>query len=252
MSTDKETEKTKETRSTRGKKKVICVTAGKLAGDIARRVYPIGREVSKLGSTAYQGAQQVVKKGEQAVKDTFACCGTHGRKKELKQTARKQHQIFTQLGAEIFHLMQKNIQDVLGQPQVEKYIKELGEIERQFKEAKRAMEDEHLEKERVAIFNRAVKDLKNTDTRIRLTAIRVLEKLGKKESIAYLSKALSDPDKNVRARASAVINKLSRTNGDGPQKTKKKAKKPKTVTPPAASEEKSEPSIGSDPEPEPA
>lgn len=225
------TEQTKEMpESKKSKKKTICLCAGDLAGNVARSVYPIKKEISKFGTSFYNAAQEVIKKSEKVVKDTFIICDRCKTKKSSTNYEEIQRKILAQLGAKIFELRQKETQDVFNQPDVKKLFDEAAEIDETIQKARKEMEAKRLAKEKEHSFSRAVFNLKDTNPKVRLAAIRILEIIGKKEGISYLSNILEDPDEAVRNRASAAIAKLTKV---GPVVTKKSRSKKETEPSPA-------------------
>lgn len=207
------------TKAPKAKKKGLCVKAGKLAGKLTRGVYPICQRVAKVGAAAYQ---TVVKKGEQVVKGVFSVCAGHSRVKGIRRYEKKQRRVFARLGAEIFQLNKEKAEDIWGQSKVNELIGELAEAEQHLQEIRQATEAEGFEKGNEAIYKRALADLKNAASRKRLNAIRVLEKLGKKQGIVYLSEVLKDTDEAIRMRAAVAINRLTRITSTTAEKVSKK------------------------------
>lgn len=230
-----------ETKTKKSKHKTLCIKAGKLAGSLVRQVYP-------LGTSAYEVAQQAVKKGEQVV-DTICFCKRVGRKKGIKSYEKKQQQFFTQLGNEIFFLKIKGVKNIFDQPRVKELMAEAQKIEDEIQVIKNKIETERLARKAELKFNRALADLKNNNPEIRLMAIRILEESGKKEAISCLSSLLENPDESVRIRAVEVIKKLTDSVPATAEKTEVEPEPEPEVKPEL--ETKPEPKPKSKPRPQP-
>jgi hypothetical protein len=246
---DKNGNAVEETKAVEGKgickRKTICVKAGELAGGVARSVYPVRKGISKFGNSVFNAAQDAIKKSEKIVKDTFIICDRCKPKKGSANNEETLRKVFAQLGAKIFELRQKETQDVLSQPDVKKLFDEAVKIDETIQKARKEMEARRLAKEKENSFNRAVSNLKDNNSKVRLAAIRVLEIIGKKEAIVYLSNVLEDSDEAVRVKASAVIAKLTKVAAPVAKKAR-----PKRESQPAT-EPEVKPETGAGPQLEP-
>ncbi|MBI4833491.1 MAG: hypothetical protein HY811_01550 [Planctomycetes bacterium] len=188
------------------RKNTICNRVSEFSNNIVRQVYPIG----KIGTSAYQAVQKAVKKSEDVVKSTFACCIGCPDDAELKKYKAEQQKLFASLGAEVLKRRKKQMPGFFDEPEIKQMVDKAVEIGRSIQKITDEIESRERERKKQHEFDLAVNSLKNKNAAVRLAAIRKLELLDKKESISYLAAVLGDPDKEIRKRASALINKLAK------------------------------------------
>lgn len=238
-----ENKKPSKAKPKKCKERALCVKAGKISGNLARKVYPI----RKFGTSAYEAVQKAVKKSEKAVKETFYFCTAPCRKIELRRHEKNQHQLFAQLGSEIYKNRKKQTKDIINQSKIKSIIGKINDLKKDFDNNTAEPETPVKTQSR---FEEAVLKLKNKNPRVRLASIGVLESLGQKDGISYLTDVLSDTDEAVRTRASEVINKLTSVETPTFAEPKEKPKvRPKRKTNPVVKEKtEKEPKIQSEPE----
>lgn len=130
-------------------------------------------------------------------------------KSDLVRVEEKKTRALLMLGVEIWNLYQDNVfQSILEQDAVKEVITDLSEYEEDIKRIKMKMTDQKKEKERRIAFRKATSDLKNSDVKVRNSTISVLEKLGGKEAISLLNRALNDPEPEVCRNAAEALHRL--------------------------------------------
>lgn len=192
--------------------KKVCVEAGKVAGNVVRGASDITATVRKNTSVIGKNLAATCKATGQVLNNARLKLGNlYSRVKTDSKFAfweTKQKESFQKLGQEIFKSIESEEPDALENKTVKDLFEETRNCEKEIQKIKDEMAVQRQKIDLVITLERAETDLKNKDPRIRRVAIRVLERVGAKEAIPYLSKALNDPDPEVRSRAAEVMSRL--------------------------------------------
>jgi len=195
--------------------KKVCVTAGKTAGSVVRGAADLTESVRKGTSVIGQTLVSTCKATGQVLHEVSLkignLCSRVKTDSHFAYWESKQKEVFHKLGKELFILKESEKTDILEDKKVKELIEEAHSHEKEMQKIKDEMALQRQKMELAITLKRAEEDLKSTDPRIRRVAIRVLERIGAKEAIPYLTKALNDPDMEVRTRASEVMHKLINT-----------------------------------------
>jgi len=130
----------------------------------------------------------------------------------------KQKTVFAELGREVFYGNDDKKNNAIELEQVKKLLKEAKDYEKQKQEIMDEISIQKRKMDEIVIFRKAILNLENSDPRIRRVAIRVLDRLGSREAVSYLTRALEDTDPEVRHRAREVLHKLLEDIKDGEKK----------------------------------
>lgn len=188
--------------------KRICVEASKAAGSCVRGVIDLGRRTGKVGEAVKRCAEataDATKRLCAKIGNLFKRVSTDG---QLAAWTEKQKDIFLQLGEQVFLGYQQKIENLLEQENIKRLLEQASECEKRKSEIKEAIAEQKRKMDEIEIFKRAEENLKSQDPRMRRVAIRVLERLSDKKAIPLLTKALEDPDPEVKERAAEVLHKL--------------------------------------------
>ena len=192
--------------------KKVCVEAGKVAGSIVRSAADVTESVSKGTSVISQVIASTCKATGQALHEVTLkignLCSHLKTNSHFAYWETKQKEAFHKFGQEIFNLIVSEKPDVLEDKKVKELFEEAQNCEKEMQKIKDEMAIQRQKMEIAITLKRAEADLKSDDPRIRRVAIRVLERIGVKEAIPYLTVALNDADLEVRTRASEVMHKL--------------------------------------------
>lgn len=188
--------------------KQICVEAGKAAGSCVRGVVELTRKTGKVGEVVKKCAVSTVdatKRFCAKVGNLFKRVSTDG---QLAAWTEKQKDVFLQLGEQVFLGYQQRIENLLEQENIKNLLEQASECEKHKSEIKEAIVEQKRKMDEIVIFKRAKENLESQDPRMRRVAIRVFERLGDRKAIPLLTKALEDPDEEVRKHAREVLHKL--------------------------------------------
>jgi HEAT repeat protein len=117
--------------------------------------------------------------------------------------------LFARLGEEVWILHEENMSGpVFGQDRVVEVIDELKVHQKEIREIKRKFAHRKKIKEKRLAFRRAIKELKNSDPKVRKAAASALEKFDDKKTVRLLSTALGDADKGVGRSAARVLHRI--------------------------------------------
>lgn len=192
--------------------KQVCVTAGKAAGSVVREAANVTESVRKGASSVSKTCISVAKSASEAVQEVTLKFGNLcSRVKTDSQFAyweTKQKEVFGKLGQEIFTLVQSNVAVNFEEPKLKELLEDIRKYETEIQRIKDEMAAQRQKMELAISLKRAESDLKSKDPRTRRVAIRILERIGSKEGIPYLTAALNDSDQEVRTRAAEVMHKL--------------------------------------------
>lgn len=195
--------------------KEICVKAGKTAGGVVRYVVDTIKKTGKIGNSI----GETISTGAKAVAEGWQSCCTgfdnfckrirYGSKTAAFES--KQKDVFTRIGEKVFvekELKKEEDSNILEDIEMKEFLEKASSHEKEIQKIKDELAIQKQKMDTIAVIKRAKEDLENKDARIRRVAIRVLERVGTKEVIPYLSNVLNDPDSEVRERASDVMHKL--------------------------------------------
>ena len=186
--------------------KGTCVSVGKCVGSTYRRLVD---KTDKIRHFLRNASRSVAE-------ETEVICAKFGnlfkRVKNDGQLAHwemKQKDNFAKFGEEVFRLKESELNKMFEDQNVKKVVEQIRQDESQIQKIKDAMYVQKKRMEETLIFKRAVDELKSPEARLRRVALRVIERLGKREAIPYLVTLLEDPDQEVRQRAKEIIQKLT-------------------------------------------
>ena len=213
--------------------KQVCVTAGKTAGSVVRGASNLTESVRKGTSVISQTLVSTCKATGQILQEVSLkignLCSRVKTDSHFAYWENKQKETFHKFGQEIFRLTESGETNVLESKNIKELLEEARNCEKEMQKIKDEMAVQRQKMELAITLKRAETDLKSTDPRIRRVAIRVLERVGVKEAIPYLTGALNDPDMEVRTRASDVMHKLINATGESVQQAEN-AEQVKTET----------------------
>lgn len=197
--------------------KEICIKAGATAGSIVRCLIDSVKKTGKAGESVVEATGTLAKATSKECKtlcskvDNF--CKRIGYGGKVAGWESKQKEVFMKIGEKIFD--EKELKHTASSSDIleEKEIKELLKNARIYEEEIQKLKDEiALQKQKMdtlAIIKRAEEDIERDDPRIRRVAVRVLERIGTRDVIPLITKALADPDSEVRQRAAEVMHRLA-------------------------------------------
>lgn len=192
------------------KEKGTCVAVGKCVGSTYRKV------VEKTSGLRHFFGKVTRSVGEET-KVILAKVGNLFKRVKhdghLAHWEMKQKDNFARFGEEIFRIKEAELDTMITDKDVKKIVEQIKEDQSHIQQIKDAMYAQKRHMEETLMFKRAVDELTSPESRMRRVALRVMERLGKKEAIPYLVKLLEDPDQEVRDRAREVIQKLTSLGG---------------------------------------
>ena len=117
----------------------------------------------------------------------------------------KQKEMYEQLGKQIFRGIKEKNENLLGQEKIKELVTQLSESERHAQKIEEVIAQRKRKMDEIVIFKQAKNNLQSNDPGMRRVAIRVFGRLGDKRAIPLLTRALEDPDGNVRECASQIL-----------------------------------------------
>ena len=233
--------------------KQVCVTAGKTAGSVVRGASNLTESVRKGTSVISQTLVSTCKATGQILQEVSLkignLCSRVKTDSHFAYWETKQKEVFQKFGHEIFNLILSEEATVLENKKVKELLEEARNCEKELQKIKDEMALQREKMEIAITLKRAEVDLKSNDPRIRRVAIRVLERLGVKEAIPYLTKALNDTDVEVRTRASEVMHKLVNSAGQDIQNAgQAQESKPETSQPEQKTTDTGSPDVSQNPQ----
>lgn len=188
------------------KEKGPCVLVGKLVGSAYRKMAEQTRKIRYFLGRAAGTVAEEVRVMTAKFGNLFKRVKTDG---QLAHWEMKQKDDFAELGEEIFRLKEAELDSLFKEESILKILEQLKQDQAKLKEVKDAVYGQRRRMEEIIIFRHALDKLKNPEARVRRVALRVLERLGKKEAIPHLVNLLEDPDPEVRQRARDIIQVLT-------------------------------------------
>jgi HEAT repeat protein len=117
----------------------------------------------------------------------------------------KQKEMYGQLGQQIFRGIKEKNENLLEQEKIKELVTQLSESERNVQKIEEVIAQRKRKMDEIVIFKQAKNNLQSNDPGMRRVAIRVFGRLGDKRAIPLLTRALEDPDDNVRECASQIL-----------------------------------------------
>lgn len=191
----------------------ICLTAGKVAGGIARKTAGIR---SRIGGVCLNTSKGIKKICSEMAESPVSICKklnnlyrTIKGKGSIASREEKEKDIFEELG-EVTWGMYRNkcATHIFENDRVMKILKDIENLDEEIKKRKTEMA---LQKEKMdawVILRRAKINLESNNPKIRKVAILVLNKLSDNESIPHLNRMLDDPDMKIRKKAVEVMHNI--------------------------------------------
>lgn len=191
------------------KEKGTCVTAGKCVGSTYRWAMEKTAKFRSFFNNAAKSMAEEARTIKARFGNLFKKVKTGG---QLAHWEMKQKDNFAKLGEEVFKIKKDKKTDALEGENIQEIM---SNIEKDQDKINTIKEEDYAQKKRMEemmVLKRATAQLESPEVRLRRVAIRVLERLGKKEAIPYLVNLLEDPDMDIRNLAKDVIRKLSDLN----------------------------------------
>jgi hypothetical protein len=188
------------------KEKGTCVAAGKCVGTTYRKV---SEETQKFGmflEKSFQTVREEMKMIFARMGNLFKRVKTDGK---LAHWEMKQRDNFAKLGEEIYRKKKSELNKLFNEENLKDIFAQIETDEEKIHEMKGINDKQRRRMEEMILFKHAIKELKSSEVKMRRVALRVLERLGKKEAISYLVELLNDPEPEIRSKASEIIQDLS-------------------------------------------
>jgi HEAT repeat protein len=189
--------------------KQICVQAGKTAGSCVRGVVSVSKKTGKVGTLIKKCVDSTANATIRMCARLGNLCKSISTDGQLAAWDEKQKDVYLRLGEEIFRGIKEKPESLLEQENVKNLLEQAGENESHIQEIKEATALQKHKMDGIAIFKQAKDNLQSKDPRMRRVAIRLFDRLGDKKAIPLLTKALEDPDSEVRERAARVLHKFA-------------------------------------------
>ena len=188
------------------KEKGICVMVGKCVGSTYRKVIEKTNSFMLFLGKASQSAGEEIREMFAKSDNLFRRVKNDG---QLAHWEMKQKDNFAKFGEEVYRLKEAEINKLFKEGNVKQILEQIKKDQVQIDEIKDAMYAQQKRMSEIIIFKRALVELKSPEAHTRRVALRVMERINKKEAIPHLVNVLSDPDPEVRDRARELIQKLT-------------------------------------------
>lgn len=188
------------------KEKGPCVAVGKYVGSTYRMIGEKTRRIRHFLGKAVQAVAEEVKVITAKFGNLFKKVKTES---QLAHWEMKQKDDFAKLGEEIFRLKEAELDSMFKEESILDILDQVKKDQTKLEEVKGVVYAQKKRMEEIIVFRHAVERLKNPEARARRVALRVLERLGKKEAIPHLVNLLEDPDPEVRKRVRDMIQELT-------------------------------------------
>ena len=187
----------------------LCVVVGKYVGSACRKTVEKTGTVRNFLGKAVKSVTGEARVMAVRVGNLFKKVKTNS---QLAHWEMRQKDGFSKLGEEMFRAKGEEITRLFKDANVKKIVQQVQNSQGRIQNIKNEINGQQKRMDDLVMFRHATGELRNPDSRMRLVALRVLGKLGKREAIPCLVKLLDDPHQMVRRRASEVIQKLTKSN----------------------------------------
>lgn len=187
--------------------KSACVSLGKCVGTTVRS---INEKFSRAGELCSKSAQTFCDETRLIFARAGNLCKSVKNNSILSCWTTKQKDHFAQLGEEIYRLKGDRVKQIIKDRSVNKIVSNIKEYQNHINKVENEMRAQKKRMKEWVVYKHAISQLQNPQPRIRIVALRLLERLDKKSAISKVSQLLKDPEVEVRNRARQVLAKLTK------------------------------------------
>ena len=191
----------------------FCVAIGKCSGSAYRSM---AEKSSRVGHYLDKAAKAVAAEAHMLwmrFGNLFKAIKTDS---QLAHWEMKRKDDFAKLGEEIFRHKEPEIEHLIPDEDFQAIVSRVREDQDRIRSIEGEKSAQHRRMREMSVFKHATAQLDSSDPRMRRAALRVLERMGRTDAIPHISRLLHDLDDEVRARARAVIQKLSHSEDTAP------------------------------------